>query len=309
MHLMPRLTIGDRGVEVSDRAVRWLESQRDERPFLLWLHYIDPHGPYGGAAGSRSKSFRGETSFGGAFADDGDGRISPEPARLRSGEIRLDDDEKQAMRALYREEVAEVDRQVGRVLDALHARGLASDTLVVVVSDHGEEFWDHGGVEHGHTLYDELLRAVWIMRWPGHLPAARRIESVASTVDVAPTVDELCGLHAVRVTDGISLVPALRGDATPARPRGTERDLLFAEERVAIRTDTAKLIRWANGKEEAYDLVRDPGERCDLDGTDAFVAPLRATFDDVEQATGPAVAPVQAAAIPAAALRALGYVE
>ena len=85
------------------------------------------------------------------------------------------------MRALYDGEVTEVDRQLGRVLAALAARGLSQNTLVVCVSDHGEEFWDHGGVEHGHTLYDELLRVVLVMRWPGHLPAGRRVTDLASS--------------------------------------------------------------------------------------------------------------------------------
>ena len=175
-HVLPQLTAGDRGSEVSDRATTWLDAADTERPFFLWLHYIDPHGPYGGIGESRQKSFRGETSFGALGGSDAElDRRSPEPVRLRSGEVRLDDAGKEQMRELYRAEVAEVDRQVGRVLARLAARGLAQRTLVVIVSDHGEEFWEHGGVEHGHSLYDEVLRVPWIMRWPGHLPAGQRL--------------------------------------------------------------------------------------------------------------------------------------
>ena len=308
-HVAPQLVVGDRGVEVSDWAVRWLEHVGTDRPFFLWLHYIDPHGPYGGTPGSRHKSFRGDSSFGSAASHDLllDGR-SPDPVRLRSGEVRLDDQGKRTMRALYDGEVAEVDRQVGRVLAALDRRGLASGTLVVCVSDHGEEFWDHGGVEHGHTLYDELLHVALLLRWPGHLQAGLRVPGVASSVDIAPTVRELARLPAGHPSDGVSLVGSLRGAPSPPRAVLSE-NLLFAEERVAVRTDTAKLIRWANGKEEAYDLRRDPAERRDLAGVDGFVVPLEATFDETERAMAPAVTPVAGHDLPAAALRALGYVD
>jgi arylsulfatase A-like enzyme len=308
-HLAPRLVVGDRGVEVSDWAVRWLEHVDADRPFFLWLHYIDPHGPYGGTPGARHKTFRGDSSFGATAGHDLllDGH-SPDPVRLRSGEVRLDDAEKRGLRALYDGEVTEVDRQVGRVLEALDRRGLAAGTLVVCVSDHGEEFWEHGGVEHGHTLYDELLHVVLLMRWPGHLQAGLRVPGVASSVDIAPTIRELVGLPDPGSSDGVSLVAGLRG-AMPSPRAVISENLLFAEERVALRTDGAKLIRWANGKEEAYDLRRDPAERRDLAGVDGFVARLEAAFDETEQAMAPAVTPVAGREVPAAALRALGYVD
>jgi len=86
--------------------------------------------------------------------------------------------------------------------------------------------------------------------------------------------------------------------------------MLFAEERVALRTATRKYVRWANGKEEAYDLVDDPGERRDLAGSDAVVTPLRAELDRLERDMPPAAVverPDVAAAT--ASLRALGYVQ
>jgi len=308
-HLAAHLVAGDRGSEVSDRAVRWLADVEHDRPFLLWLHYLDPHGPYGGAGESRHKTFRGENLFG-ALSGRGAGleARSPEPVRMRSGEVRLNAEEKDAVRALYRAEVAEVDHQVGRVLAALDERGLRERTLVVVVSDHGEEFWEHGGVEHGHTLYDEVLRVAMLMRWPGHLPQGERVATVTSLVDVAPTIHDLFGLAEPTTTDGVSLVPLMRGKAVPERAVLSE-NMLFTEERVALRTDQTKLVRWANGKEEAYDLVRDPAERRDLAGVEPFVAALRDDLDDLTQAMVPTVARSAGANIPVGALRALGYVH
>jgi len=126
-----------------------------------------------------------------------------------------------------------------------------------------------------------------------------------SLVDLVPTLHELLGLEPPLATDGISLVPAIRGDAMPPRTVLSE-NLLFAEERVAARTAETKLVRWANGKEEAYDLVRDPAELRDLAGVEAFVSPLRAALDE---AGDPSHLRANAAPIPVEALRALGYVR
>src|SRR6185503_17166325 len=167
-------------------------------------------------------------------------------------------------------------------------RGLADRTLVVVVSDHGEEFWEHGGVEHGHTLYDEVLHVVWLMRWPDALRAGTRLTDMVSTVDLVPTVVELAGIAPGDETDGVSLVPALNGE--PSMPRALiSENLLFAEERVSMRTATAKLVRWANGKEEVYDLRHDPGEQRDLAGDESFAAPLRDEFARVDALLAPAI--------------------
>jgi arylsulfatase A-like enzyme len=307
--LAARLAPGDRGIAVSDAAVRWLDHRARTRPVVVWRHYLDPHGPYGGPPDARRKSFRGELKWGSTGRDGHDlAQVSPDPARLRSGEIRLADDEKRAMRALYDDEVSRVDAQVGRVLDALARLDLAENTLVVCVSDHGEEFWEHGGVEHGHTLYDELLHVVFVVRWPGHVPAGARVPALASTVDVVPTVAELVGLDAPAPTDGVSLVSAMHGRPVAGRAIISE-NLLFAEERVALTTDDAKLIRWPNGKTEAYDLRRDPSERRDLAGVDVFVEPLEARLETTEASLAPAAIPIAGREVPAAALRALGYVD
>jgi arylsulfatase len=306
--LAPSLTVGDRGVEVSDRAIAWLRAVDPDaqQPFFLWLHYIDPHGPYEATPSSGRKSFREEMLFGDLAGTD-HGMRSPSPVRLRSGEIRLDEKGKAAVRDLYRAEIREADRQVGRVLRALEEHGLDQRTLIVCVSDHGEEFWEHGGVEHGHTLYDEVLRAVWIMKWPEGLPAGERIDRVVSMVDVAPTMQDLV-FGVADPVDGVSLLPLLRGETVEPRTAFAE-NLLFAEERVAIRTYDAKLVRWSNGKEEAYDLRRDPGEQRDLVALEPFVEPLRVALRASSAPTVVATTPAVVDGAALRALRALGYVQ
>ena len=310
--LAPEVVIGDRGDTVSQRATRWLERAGPGRPFLLWLHYIDPHAPYSRAGATRHKSFRSDSLLGTEHTAATRFTVtSPDVARLRSGEIRLSDDQKEAVRALYRDEVASVDAAVGRVLDALDRLGLRERTLVVCVSDHGEEFWEHGGVEHGHTVYDELVQVPLIMRWPGHLPAGTVVGAVTRTTDIAPTVLELLGIPASQPFDGLTLLPLLRGEETAARVALVE-NLLFADARVGLRTPDGKYVRWDTGKEEAYDLAADPREQRDLAGVPPVLGPLRELHAQVEP--GLAERSLAASAVPSrgsssAALRILGYVQ
>ena len=139
-------------------------------------------------------------------------------------------------RALYDAGLASTDDEVGRLLDGLAERGQLEDTLVVVVSDHGESFGEHGLVGHGKNLFEPLLRAVLLLRLPrrapgleGPAPTPRRVPQVVRTVDVAPTLAELLALPAAGdgagdragvgdgrggpvAVQGESLLPLLRGE-------------------------------------------------------------------------------------------------
>jgi arylsulfatase A-like enzyme len=282
----PDVVIGDRGATVSQRAVGWLNGVSADRPFFLWLHYIDPHPPYSRAGVTTNKSMRGDLSFRGTAADEGAVMLtSPDVARLRSGEILLNAAQKEAVRDLYRNEVRSVDAAVGAVLEALGSSGLRDRTLVVVVGDHGEEFWEHGGVEHGRTVYDEVVRVPLLMRWPHRLPAGRHVDDVVRMTDVAPTILDLLGVAVPSQRDGETLLPLVRGE--PAAPRvALTENMLFAEARVGLRTNDRKYVRWENGKEEVYDLHADPRERRDLAGIDDAVNSFRRLYAEADAASG-----------------------
>jgi arylsulfatase A-like enzyme len=236
-------------------------------PFLLWIHYIDPHAPYGCGG---NKTFRGDTLLSPIRgAAPGLGERFEAIARLRGGEIRLTAAEKEQLIALYDASVADVDRHAGRVLERLldAAGNVGDDLLVIVVSDHSEEFWDHGGVEHGHTFYDELVRVPLIFGGGGLDPG--RLGGVVRLTDVAPTVLDLAGISPPSGLDGATLVSGRDGRirlAAGGRVAICE-SLLFAEEKVALRTERWKYVRWENGKEELYDLASDPRELRDLAGS------------------------------------------
>ena len=120
-----------------------------------------------------------------------------------------------------------VDDELRRLLEALPAGSTA--TLLVVTSDHGEEFLEHGRLQHGGAVFDEALRVPLIFWSPPTIPAGRRIDTPVSIVDVAPTLLDLVGLEVPAGLDGRSLRRALL-DGAPIEPR-----VLFAEARAARR--------------------------------------------------------------------------
>jgi arylsulfatase A-like enzyme len=161
---------------------------------------------------------------------------------------------------------------VGRLADVLQETGLAGTTLLVVTADHGEELWDRGGVEHGHTLHDEVVRVPLVIRCPGCTPRGAIVDAPVATAALAPTLLDLLGVAVAEdgsPDGGAALRPErgfaalLRGEGWQPRPIVSE-GLLFAEERVALRTARHTYVLWPSGKEELYDRAGDPRELHDL---------------------------------------------
>ena len=158
----------------------------------------------------------------------------------------------------YLSEVAFIDREVGRLLDALRAAGLADRTAVIFTGDHGEEFGEHGGEAHG-DLYPEDLRVPLVVHVPGAAP--RRVTTPARVIDVAPTVLDALGLPAPESFDGASLLPEVDGAAPPARTIYAE---LIPDRNVPRRMVTLVeggwqlIVDFARGSRSLYDLAHDP---------------------------------------------------
>ena len=180
------------------------------------------------------------------------------------------------MRGLYQGEVAFVDRAVGRLVDGLEELGLWDRTSFVLLADHGEEFWDHGGFEHGHTLYDELIRVPLLLR----LPPARRLGGLAidaqvRTIDIMPTLFELSGLESPASFAGDSMLPLLAGSPGAPRPAFSQ-STLYGANKLSWRADPYQLIYdLAPNTEqpiELYDFRSDPRTLEDLAATKPEVA-------------------------------------
>ena len=144
------------------------------KPFFLWVHVYDPHIPYD----------------------------PPDPFR-----------EKYRDRP-YDGEIAYTDQQLGRLFDAVARKSPSENTLIAVLSDHGESFSEHGEYTHGVFLYDSTLRIAFLMAGGG-IPAGVRVKQQARTIDLLPTVLELMGSKAPPGIQGTSLAPAFRGKEVP----------------------------------------------------------------------------------------------
>jgi choline-sulfatase len=244
---------------LADAATGWLRAHRDE-PFFLWVHTFDPHAPYG----PPRRHLRGRTPPpGGSFRFEG-----WDEEAVRAGTWVPTAAERDWIRQLYLAEVRWTDEAAGRLLAELKRLGLYEDTLILVVSDHGEEFWEHGAYGHGHSLYEELLHVPLLVKLPaaaardqlGRIGPIGRITAPVSTASLFATVLDACGMP---LPGGHPAAGSLLANdpAPPLLSQGLNR----YEDRRAVRFGRLKYIRWTmSGKEELYDLERDPGERIDL---------------------------------------------
>jgi arylsulfatase A-like enzyme len=231
----------------TDAALAWLERIGDA-PFLLVVHYFDPHLTYDPPA-----------PYDTMFEPPGGPRIPPgfgsaeQVFEIRDHEIVLDARRKESLIARYDGELRFTDDQFGRLREALESSGRWDETLVVVVGDHGEEFWDHGGFEHGQSHYRELLRVPLIVRRPGG-PSGRVREGRVRQLDIAPTVLDFAGL---RVPDELPGRVLGQADARFAVAEGT----LWDGDLVSVRADVGTLILDRTTGAEQFFSPDDPLEQ------------------------------------------------
>ncbi|MCL4243516.1 MAG: sulfatase-like hydrolase/transferase, partial [Candidatus Dadabacteria bacterium] len=146
---------------------------------------------------------------------------------------------------------------------ALKQYGIYDDALIILTSDHGEEFWDHGGFEHGHTLYNEVINVPLVIKLPGMKSGERRSEEVG-TRRIPATVLDVAGVeHGSDSMMAESLTPLLQeGRAGYSLPPITSTGVLYYENKESVVFWGSKFIRsMVSGHEELYDLKTDPGER------------------------------------------------
>ncbi len=235
-------------------AVEWLNSNKDN-DFFLWIHYFDPHSPYTPPAEylpDRQPPPGMKKTFGSTKGN----------LPVRNGTLRFNGEQREWIRTLYSCEVPYVDRNVGVLLDHLKKLNLYDDTLIILTSDHGEEFWEHNGFEHGHALYNELLWVPMMIKLPA--PSLQTtVPQIVSNGRIVPTVLDLCGIdYKQNYLSYSSLVPAWStssemNDAVPIVCTGVR----FYEEKESVIFDGFKyILSLFSGRQELYDLAQDPAE-------------------------------------------------
>ncbi len=226
-------------------------------PFFIWMNFMDPHSPYL----SRDQEAPAE------------GAAITGVYHALNADVSTD-----ALSDAYDHEIRFVDHYIGKTVDLLRDQGLLDNTIVVLTSDHGEEFDDHGveirhssvsirGRYHGHSLHSELLHVPLIIRFPRQIPQGLRVDGLARQVDILPTILDLVTIEpsdSRQRFEGASLLPLMRGEETGRRLAFSERNL-YGPRQSSIQDDRYKLIfENATGRIELYDLDADPGEATDL---------------------------------------------
>lgn len=226
--------------QVTEKAVTFIGAQQ-QNPWFLWAHYFDPHAAF--------LHHAGETSYGTRDQDKYDG------------------------------EIHFTDKYIGILFDEIRSMGHANNTIVIITADHGEEWGEHGGTSHLHSVYEELIRVPFIVYVPGTDPHV--VNGAVSILDVLPTLAHLCGLDgtALRI-EGRSLAPQITGEPPDLKRVVFAETFLKDPQRTAVTQDAKYIERYLNGVVEFYDLVNDPKEKFNLAASNPpAMAPLKAAMD------------------------------
>ena len=333
----------------TDQAMQWIGEQ-GERPLFLFLHYYDVHadyaslpeyerllvGPYEGQADGTAWQIE-RANFADAHVEYCLREFDPDQCEFGSAEkirridsqmerVDFDADDIRHLEELYDAGIRQLDNEIGRLLAFLDARDRSKDSLVVITSDHGEEFMEHGHLAHFLTTYQQSLHVPLLMRGPG-VPAGLRLDAPVSLVDLLPTLLGLAGLPQPPDLDGLDISVLwegteksafsdryLYGEASGGLQQAAGLPGVYPIFR-SIRKGRFKLIQKniAGVIEYAlYDLKQDPGEQLDVASLHAEVfAELRGELVRRHTAradVGPKGSEVELDQSEIDQLRALGYV-
>ncbi|MBA7658423.1 hypothetical protein ES703_66374 [subsurface metagenome] len=193
----------DLAENLTDEFVAWLEKNK-RRPFFAYLHFMDTHYPYKIPEDSKR-----------TFASEDQSHLNLD--ELTSQDIRLltaigmPQSDKDYIVNLYDDSIEYFDIHFGRILDSLRTNKMLDKTIFILLSDHGEEFWRHGGFGHGHTLYSELLHVPLMIRYSRVLPA-KKVPYPVQLIDLYPTILSLAGIDFDHEIRGKNLLPAILND-------------------------------------------------------------------------------------------------
>lgn len=257
--------------DLNRKGLSWLDSTTTERRFL-WLHYMDPHGPYQPPERTQ-RLFRDET-VGQREAKTLWRRTVDEPGTIS-------DEERETLIDLYDAEIRYTDEMIGAFVDRLDARGLLGSSLIVVAADHGDAFGRHDIYGHPRRLYEELIHVPLLVLDPSEPPL--RVERPIENIDVGPTILDTVGRDVPPEFEGD---PLGRGDTADDPTGEGDGPAAFAEahgegddadvDRFAVRTGRYKYIVELDANDEPstrrlYDLSTDPDERTNVQGERAAI--------------------------------------
>ncbi len=237
----------ERAAAVNDLAQTWLDAnsrsiEQSDRPLFLFLYYFDPHSWYDPPP-----------PFDTRYDPDYTGFLTPEQFghghEVVSGNLTLSDRDLEHLIALYDGEIAYWDQQFGLMMDDLERRGLLENSLIVLTSDHGQMFGEHGKWVHRNSLFEEVLRVPLLFRYSGVLPQDQALDTAVDHLDVAPTLLEFAGIDIPTQMRGRSLASLMKGEGSlDSRP-------IYAE--MAGETDPDGDAFWIAPRTNLYAVKQD----------------------------------------------------
>jgi arylsulfatase A-like enzyme len=247
--------------QLNDRLYQMFKNP-PSRPYFLYMHYMEPHSPY-----------EAPESYHDLWVDpEYDGKLTGDHKqldRVLKGRIKVEQDDLAFLLARYDQEILYFDDELRKLFAFLDGRALLDNTIFVFISDHGEEFLEHGGVLHGYTIYEEQIHVPLFIRWPGRVEP-RRVKAVTRHVDVLPTLLELLDIQEPLYVQGTSLLPWMEGrsDAPATGPVHAMMSLRAVKTVLgtSYMSDGWKLIdkELPKEREELYHIDEDPGETHNL---------------------------------------------
>lgn len=262
------------GYQATQGFTSWVQSYQETKPFFVFLHYNDPHNPY-----------IAPDSYYNLFNRSYSGHITGKTEDIvKYVRIPMDPADLHHVRSLYASEVRYLDTQLNLVFNRLKELNLFDNLLIVITADHGEEFKEHGQLEHNQTLYDELLRVPLLIKFPKSMSIDPQLfVRQVKNLDILPTILETVGLPIPQDSvQGHSLLPLITG----ADPMTSALDVIFSESanthKVSVRSPAWKYIYDRRTKtEELYNLNTDPAEQTNVkDENPELVTQLAAMVQD-----------------------------
>lgn len=248
------------GGRINERLLAWLDRQPAGRPFFAFLNYYDAHAPYAPPAPY-------DTLY-----------LGRQPSTVDPSDALLSAEAVEDLQAAYDASIRYADDRLRELHAALAARGLWENTVIIVTSDHGEEFNEHGHMDHGNSLYFPSVHVPLVISYPKALPGAVVVPAPVTLRDLAATIQELARTPESLALPGHSLSPywTSPGDPVPEHsPRIAEVDFarnlpgsyaISKGDMKSLAVDGLRFIRRGDGFEEFFDIRQDPWEAHEISG-------------------------------------------
>ena len=246
-------------------ALQWLSKNKNKK-FFMFLHSYGIHGQYDPPEGYSMKFL--DFQYKGSLKGGKEEQAKLREEGLANGKLNLTQEDYGFWQAIYDEKIYDSDKKIGEFLKEFDKLGLTKNTVIIFVSDHGTELGEHNRLDHGFTLYDELINVPIIIKFPSRISGT--INSQVRAIDLMPTIIDALGLKiddkVKNQMQGKSLIPLMRGEESSGRDAFSETDYRNYTHKKSLRTaDGWKFIyTFENDQKELYNIKKDPGEKNNL---------------------------------------------